>query len=262
MGWIPARSADVSPTVSQIVVHRALAHDRGLSGTASSRSRQRWRSGRPGWRRRSGTSTSPPVRALSGSLPRRLRSRDERLLEADRVARRRRRRHPRHEHAAASRAGRVARVRARVEYDGGGTAEARTARRADLDYGVKDARLRRAMSPSAATNEPLSVFCCDPRRRARDRVAAGEGLPVAARRVRDRDLVEAVEEAVAAAAGAAVPALGRDDRRPACRGCAGSRIGCDAGDAVDPHAPLVRALGISSTATRAGLPTGRFAAIW
>src|SRR5205814_9036697 len=53
------------------------------------------------------------------------------------------------------------------------------------------------------------------RGRARDRGAAGELLPAAAGGTGDRNLVEAVEEAVAAAARAAVPALGRRDRRPA-----------------------------------------------
>jgi len=141
-GWIPARSVNLAPTVSQIVI------DRGARTIDIF------------WKRKHALHATVavlrggPLRPVPGPVPRRLRRRDERLLEAHRVARRGRRRHPRHEHAPAARAGGLARLRACLEHDGGGDAEARTARHADLDQGLKDASVRRARSPSAARNEP------------------------------------------------------------------------------------------------------------
>jgi len=55
----------------------------------------------------------------------------------------------------------------------------------------------------------------EPSRRARDREAADERVPGAARCRGDRDRDEAVEKAVAVAAASAVPALGGRDRSPA-----------------------------------------------
>src|SRR5262249_6127813 len=95
------------------------------------------------------------LRALPGSVPGRVRRRDERLLEADRVAGGRMVRDPRHEHAAAAGAGRFTRLRPRVEPDGDEAATVRAARHAHRDYGLTDASVRKATSPCAARTEPV-----------------------------------------------------------------------------------------------------------
>ena len=117
-GWIPAKTVSLSPTHSQIVVN------------LSSRTIDIYRFDKHKWHGKVAigapgreTPRRPllrrgPLRPVPRHVPRRLRRRDERLLEAHRVAGRRRRRHPRHEPAAAARPGRLARLRARLEPDG------------------------------------------------------------------------------------------------------------------------------------------------
>src|SRR5207302_4625587 len=87
----------------------------------------------------------------------------------------------------------------------------------------------------------LAVAPRETRGRAADLVATRELVPAAAGHAGKGDAVEPVKEAVARAGGAAVPTLGRRDRRPAAV-TAGhvNRLGCCI--AVQPDAPHVRAL--------------------
>ena len=264
------RDEGLDPGAQRLRSHRPSARSSSTAGarrststgTASAPCTRSSRSARPGWRRRSATTTCRPVRPLPGPVPRRLRRRDERLLEAHRVARRRRRRHPRHEHAAAARAGGVARLRSRVEPTAAALRRLAPLGTPIVITGLNEASVRRATSPSAARNEPPAAAPREARRRAADRVAAGQLVPAAARDLGDRDAVEPVEETVARTRGAAVPALGGRDRRPAAMACRHVDRLRD-GVAVEPDAPHVRATCcISSTAIRAALPIGRSLASW
>ena len=109
-GWIPAgeRHAEAGRPLARHLPRRPQV--RVL------RQRQ-GRSHRQGRRRREGDGDADRALLRAGEVrpvlggARRLRLRDERLLEALGLARRRRRRRPRHEHAGADRTGRLARLR-------------------------------------------------------------------------------------------------------------------------------------------------------
>ena len=222
----PPSTVTLAPTHEPDRDQPRRAHDRRLPARQARLARE----GRHR-RARQGDAARPllrrgALRPVPRPVPRRLRRRDERLLEADRVAGRRRRRHPRHEPAAAARPGRLARLRARLERDGRGSSRRsrRSARRSRSRSKLRvSERNWKAGRPSAARKAAAPRGAPDCGRRALDRVAARRAVPAAARRVGDRDLAEAVEEGVAGAAGAAVPALGGRDRRSSGRGSGAGR---------------------------------------
>src|SRR5207245_8796813 len=124
------------------------------------------------------------------SVPRRLRLRDERVLAADRVARRRDRRHSRDEQAVAPGPGGLAwlhpcleRDRARPEAFGpGGDADLDPAALGGLEDPGEERRRSQALDPVAVVLEG---------------VVPGQALPASARTSRNGDRAEPIAEAVA-----------------------------------------------------------------
>ena len=109
-GWVPAASVDLKPIRKEIVIDRS---ERTLELRNAGRVvlRTRVAVGAYGMETPLGRFYIDGEVPPDGPDPRRVRLRDERLLQAERMARRRDRRDPRHEHAVPARAGRLARMR-------------------------------------------------------------------------------------------------------------------------------------------------------
>ena len=114
-GWVRADTVEIRPVHRRIVIHvaaRVLEVRRLIDGMTLLRARVAV--GRPGAETPLGRNfyVRSAIRT-DRSVLRCVRSRDERLLEADRLARPRRRRHPRHQPARAPRSGGIARMHSR-----------------------------------------------------------------------------------------------------------------------------------------------------
>ena len=133
LGWVPAATVDVHPVTLRIVVRRAARRLELFRGH-----RLLYRTtvavGRPGMETPRRPLLRPgglPPRRL---VPRLLRLRDECVLEADRLARRRNRGHPWNERAVPPRPGGLTRLRPDVEYRSTRAEALRATRHADRDH--------------------------------------------------------------------------------------------------------------------------------